>query len=196
MICLTSLSPPAQLETSLGQASLQEDSADDSKSASDPKSLTMAVTSQADISSRSVDWRLATPQMAKSLSQHLCDAFFESCCFVLPSFSYYRDRLPAYRNATNVAPSTKVAIAAFCAVGARASPHSVSVHASLIADDTHLCRSSTGPPRNQGLSRRRSRSSRSPSAQRRYSSTISLPRASRPSSFAVLRTRIDGRGQD
>lgn len=95
-------------------------------------SSTAHVTSNTEIGQRSVDWRLATPQMAKSLSQHLCDAFFESCCFVLPTFSYYRARLPEYRDLTDIDASTKVAIAAFCAVGARASPHSVSRHRGIM----------------------------------------------------------------
>ncbi|ORY62706.1 hypothetical protein BCR35DRAFT_326679 [Leucosporidium creatinivorum] len=77
-----------------------------------------------DLGPSSVDWRLATPQMAKSLSQHLCDAFFTSCCVLLPAFSYYRDKMPQYRGEQNLPSSTKVAIASFCAVGARASPHS------------------------------------------------------------------------
>lgn len=100
-----------------------------------------------DIGHGSVDWRLATPQMAKSLSQHLCDAFFTSCCVLLPAFSYYRVKMPQYKDGLDLPDSTKVrswwsihgeralsltcetaqvAIAAFCAVGARASPHSVS----------------------------------------------------------------------
>ncbi|KAI5478681.1 hypothetical protein MNV49_004708 [Pseudohyphozyma bogoriensis] len=41
----------------------------------------------------SLDWRLATPQMEKSLTRSLCDAFFESCCFLLPSFAFYKNKL-------------------------------------------------------------------------------------------------------
>lgn len=105
-----------------------------------------------DIGHGSADWRLATPQMAKSLSQHLCDAFFTSCCVLLPAFSYYRVKMPQYKDGLDLPDSTKVrwwwpiygerglsltcgtaqvAIAAFCAVGARASPHSVSFPGSV-----------------------------------------------------------------
>ncbi|KAI5475546.1 hypothetical protein MNV49_001179 [Pseudohyphozyma bogoriensis] len=41
----------------------------------------------------SLDWRLAVPQLEWSLTQNLCDAFFDSCCFLLPSFSYFMNKL-------------------------------------------------------------------------------------------------------
>lgn len=56
------------------------------------------VLSTTDLGFGSVDARLSKPQLAKSLSAHLCDAFFESCCWLLPSFSYYRENLPAYHD--------------------------------------------------------------------------------------------------
>jgi len=73
----------------------------------------------------SLDWRLATPQMAKSLSQHLCDAFYESCCFLMPSFSYFRTHLPRFADPNGPLPrGGQAAIGAFLVIGARASPHS------------------------------------------------------------------------
>ncbi|SCV73437.1 BQ2448_7363 [Microbotryum intermedium] len=81
----------------------------------------------AQIGQRSVDWRLATPQLARSLTQHLCEAFFSSCCFQMPSFDFFRASMPQYQQVDKLAGPIQVAIAAFCAVGARASPHSVSL---------------------------------------------------------------------
>jgi len=66
-----------------------------------------------DLGPHSVDWRLATPQMAKSLSQHLCDAFFTSCCVLLPAFSYYREKMPEFINEKDLPSSTKVSDACF-----------------------------------------------------------------------------------
>lgn len=68
-----------------------------------------------DLGPGSVDWRLATPQMAKSLSQHLCDAFFTSCCVLLPAFSYYREKMPQYHGEKDLPSSTKVGQAAHAA---------------------------------------------------------------------------------
>ncbi|KAK4702835.1 hypothetical protein P7C70_g3383, partial [Phenoliferia sp. Uapishka_3] len=85
----------------------------------------------------SLDWRLATPQMARSLSQHLCDAFFESCCFLLPAFTYFRSRLPDYRaDPAQLDAQEKISIAVFCAVGARASPHSALLGIAASPDDS------------------------------------------------------------
>lgn len=45
------------------------------------------------IGHRSLDWRLAEPQMAVSLARHLCESFYESCCFLLPTFEWFRPRM-------------------------------------------------------------------------------------------------------
>lgn len=54
-------------------------------------------------------------------------AFLESCCSHLPAFNWFHSRLPDFRgDLSNLSGSAKVSIAAFSAIGARASPHSVS----------------------------------------------------------------------
>lgn len=69
-------------------------------------------------------------------------AFFDSCCAFMPAFKYFRTRLSDYQGDPGQLPpaakvrsqppcppqsltSWQVAIATFCAIGARASPHSV-----------------------------------------------------------------------
>lgn len=84
---------------------------------------------QSSIGASSLDWRLATPQMASALSQHLCDgefgetrregrrlitrslspAFFESCCFLLPTYNYYRTKIPILKGQEwQLSPAAKV----------------------------------------------------------------------------------------
>ncbi|KAM0791682.1 hypothetical protein ACM66B_003957 [Microbotryomycetes sp. NB124-2] len=114
----------AHLEAFLeGKSSVSETGSVASESPAANHGETSAV---ANIGHSSLDWQLATPVMAKSLSQHLCEAFFDSCCFLLPAFSYYRHQLESSLDLDSVPEPTKlqVAIAAFCAIGARASPHS------------------------------------------------------------------------
>jgi hypothetical protein len=77
----------------------------------------------------SLDWRLAMPAMASSLSRHLTEAFADSCCFLLPAFEFFRgkmgDLLATVGREDEMSPAQKVSLMAFCAVGARTSPHSV-----------------------------------------------------------------------
>lgn len=81
--------------------------------------------SDSSIGQRSLDWRLATPQMAASLSRHLVSAFFDSCCFLMPSFQYFRANLDAFKDPNALLPpGGKAAVSAFLVIGARASPHS------------------------------------------------------------------------
>ncbi|SCZ95259.1 BZ3500_MvSof-1268-A1-R1_Chr11-2g03389 [Microbotryum saponariae] len=115
------------------------------------------------IGQQSVDWRLATPQLARSLTQHLCEgsfsrsacyacyarpnlttvpcslivrsAFFSSCCFQMPSFDFFRASIPQYQQVDKLPGPIQVAIAAFCAVGARASPHSAVLGIAAAPDD-------------------------------------------------------------
>ncbi|KDE09871.1 hypothetical protein MVLG_00269 [Microbotryum lychnidis-dioicae p1A1 Lamole] len=89
----------------------------------------------AHIGQQSVDWRLATPQLARSLTQHLCEAFFSSCCFQMPSFDFFRASIPQYQQVDKLPGPIQVAIAAFCAVGARASPHSAVLGIAAAPDD-------------------------------------------------------------
>lgn len=88
----------------------------------------------------SLDWRLAGSEMAISLSRSLTSAFFDSCCSHLPAFTYFRARLADYSSPTPSANSpllSKSAIAAFCAIGARASPHSALLGIISAPDSNH-----------------------------------------------------------
>ncbi|GAA5868608.1 hypothetical protein JCM1840_005505 [Sporobolomyces johnsonii] len=71
------------------------------------------------------DWRLARSAMARMLVIQLVQSFFNCCCAYLPSFHAWHTRRPSLlRNVDNLDPASRVAVAAFCAMGARASPHS------------------------------------------------------------------------
>lgn len=73
----------------------------------------------------SIDWRLARKALSASLCLHLVDSFFTSCCAYLPVFEPWHKRLLYVRdNIDKLSPATRVAVAGFCAMGARASPHS------------------------------------------------------------------------
>ncbi|GAA6027174.1 hypothetical protein JCM8097_002455 [Rhodosporidiobolus ruineniae] len=111
------------------------------------QSLATSPTSSADsaalvssIGATSLDWRLAMPQLATSLSRHLTEAFTESCCFLLEPYNFFRSgatmnellRLPD----EGLTPAQKVSLAAFCAVGARTSPHSAVLGISIHPSDT------------------------------------------------------------
>ncbi|GAA5897072.1 hypothetical protein JCM8208_006161 [Rhodotorula glutinis] len=90
------------------------------------------------IGPHSLDWRLAEPHMASSLSRHLCDAFSDSCCFLLPTWEFFRTRmsdfLPGHEDRLSAAQ--RVALTTFCAIGARSSPHSAVLGISLKPEDT------------------------------------------------------------
>ncbi|GAA5959811.1 hypothetical protein JCM21900_001025 [Sporobolomyces salmonicolor] len=93
--------------------------------------------SGSNIGSQSIDWRLATPQMAASLSRHLCEAFFESCCFLLPAFEYFKPKSGDFlRDGDQLTTAGKVALTSFAAVGARTSPHSALLGISIKPEDT------------------------------------------------------------
>lgn len=58
---------------------------------------------------------------------HFTPAFFDSCCSLLPTFNYFSSRSANYRgDLSGLSGPAKVAVAAFCAIGARPSVHSVS----------------------------------------------------------------------
>ncbi|KAK4047722.1 hypothetical protein OIV83_005230 [Microbotryomycetes sp. JL201] len=78
----------------------------------------------ANIGAGSIDWRLATPQLAEQLSIHLCDAFSSSCCFLLPTYRWYQGNMSVIKSGVASSPANQVALAVFRAVGARTSPHS------------------------------------------------------------------------
>ncbi|GAA5936984.1 hypothetical protein JCM1841_003404 [Sporobolomyces salmonicolor] len=74
---------------------------------------------------RSPDWQLARTAMARMLVIQLVRSFFNSCCAYLPSFHAWHTRQTwLLRTVDNLDPASRVAVAAFCAVGARASAHS------------------------------------------------------------------------
>ncbi|GAA6011969.1 hypothetical protein JCM10207_003444 [Rhodosporidiobolus poonsookiae] len=90
------------------------------------------------IGATSISWRLATPQMMMALSRHLTEAFRESCCFLLPTYDWFRGaRMREFLTGdeSNLTPAHRVALAAFCAVGARTSPHSAVLGISLQPSD-------------------------------------------------------------
>ncbi|KAK4701620.1 26S proteasome regulatory subunit T3, partial [Phenoliferia sp. Uapishka_3] len=78
-----------------------------------------------DIGPSSVDWKLAQPAMAYSLTLSLLDASMHSCCFHLPAFRLFEGRLDYYKtNLANLDLPSQVAVAILTSLGARASPHS------------------------------------------------------------------------
>ncbi|KPV75536.1 uncharacterized protein RHOBADRAFT_53503 [Rhodotorula graminis WP1] len=90
------------------------------------------------IGPHSLDWRLAEPHMASSLSRHLCDAFSDSCCFLLPTWEFFRARMSDFLpgNEDRLSAAQRVALTTFCAIGARSSPHSAVLGISLKPEDT------------------------------------------------------------
>lgn len=78
-----------------------------------------------DVTESSADWTLARGAMAKMLAIHLVQSFFSSCCAYLPIFLPWQERKQwLLHNLDNLDPPSRVAVAVFCALGARASPHS------------------------------------------------------------------------
>ncbi|GAA6048818.1 hypothetical protein JCM3770_003637 [Rhodotorula araucariae] len=79
-----------------------------------------------------MDWKLARSAMAKMLVVHLVQSFFASCCAYLPAFDgWHTRRAWVLHNIDNLDPASRVAVAAFCAMGARASQHSAILGLSL-----------------------------------------------------------------
>ncbi|KAK4049491.1 hypothetical protein OIO90_005442 [Microbotryomycetes sp. JL221] len=77
------------------------------------------------IGERSVDWQLARPAMASSLSLHLLEASQHSCCFHLPAFHTFSNRIGHLKtNLTRLDIQGEVIVAVLASLGARASPHS------------------------------------------------------------------------
>ncbi|GAA5934975.1 hypothetical protein JCM3775_004664 [Rhodotorula graminis] len=71
------------------------------------------------------NWQLAKNAMARMLVVHLVQAFFASCCAYLPAFDgWHLRRTWILQNLDNIDPASRVSVAAFCAMGARASQHS------------------------------------------------------------------------
>ncbi|SCZ90713.1 BZ3500_MvSof-1268-A1-R1_Chr1-3g02176 [Microbotryum saponariae] len=75
--------------------------------------------------SLSLEVRLAKPALQRSFALHLLDAFFDSCCSNLPIFRPFLIRKShLYRQIDDLDPPSRVAVATFCALGVRATPHS------------------------------------------------------------------------
>uniref|UniRef100_A0A0K3CFP7 BY PROTMAP: gi/472585190/gb/EMS22756.1/ C6 transcription factor [Rhodosporidium toruloides NP11] gi/647400044/emb/CDR45149.1/ RHTO0S10e05534g1_1 [Rhodosporidium toruloides] n=1 Tax=Rhodotorula toruloides TaxID=5286 RepID=A0A0K3CFP7_RHOTO len=84
------------------------------------------------ISEEQPEWRLARAWMARTLVVHLILFFYNSCCAYLPAFSSWHDRRDwLINNVDNLDPASRVVATAFCAMGARASPHSAILGISL-----------------------------------------------------------------
>ncbi|GEM10503.1 C6 transcription factor [Rhodotorula toruloides] len=84
------------------------------------------------ISEEQPEWRLARAWMARTLVVHLILSFYNSCCSYLPAFSSWHDRRDWLINSVdNLAPQSRIVATAFCAMGARASPHSAILGISL-----------------------------------------------------------------
>ncbi|SCV68650.1 BQ2448_771 [Microbotryum intermedium] len=69
--------------------------------------------------------RLAKPALQRSFALHLLDAFYDSCCSNLPIFRPFLTRKShLYRQIDSLDPPSRIAVATFCALGVRATPHS------------------------------------------------------------------------
>ncbi|KAM0791491.1 hypothetical protein ACM66B_005944 [Microbotryomycetes sp. NB124-2] len=80
---------------------------------------------KSNIGERSIDWQLARPAMASSLTLHLLEASQHSCCFHLPAFHTFANRVPRLKsNLSRLDIQGEVIIAILASLGARASPHS------------------------------------------------------------------------
>ncbi|ORY79756.1 hypothetical protein BCR35DRAFT_304581 [Leucosporidium creatinivorum] len=88
--------------------------------------------------------RRAKPSLRRSFSLHLLDAFFNSCCSKLPVFRPWEARISSMVQCIDeLDPPTRVAVTAFCAMGARSTPHSALLGISSAA---------SADPRSVGLS--------------------------------------------
>ncbi|KAM0752855.1 hypothetical protein T439DRAFT_346629 [Meredithblackwellia eburnea MCA 4105] len=78
-----------------------------------------------DIGHRSIDWKLALPTMATSLTLSLLEESTQSCCFHLPAFHIFGSRISEYKaKITQLDLPSQVIVAILTSLGARASPHS------------------------------------------------------------------------
>ncbi|KAK4054956.1 hypothetical protein OIO90_003297 [Microbotryomycetes sp. JL221] len=99
-------------------------SVDTTGGASQSDSASVAALSPVQRDQASVGFDLKSSDIARNLSRHLCQAFFDSSDFQLSAFDKYRDQLQQHAERNNDLESTKVAIAVFCAMGARIIPYS------------------------------------------------------------------------
>ncbi|KAM0792606.1 hypothetical protein ACM66B_005267 [Microbotryomycetes sp. NB124-2] len=72
----------------------------------------------------SAESRARHPELQRSFSLHLLEAFFGACCSSLPVFRPWHSRLPTLFNLHDLDAPDRVAVATFCAIGARSTPHS------------------------------------------------------------------------
>ncbi|BGP31983.1 hypothetical protein JCM10296v2_003762 [Rhodotorula toruloides] len=99
--------------------------------------LASLVAGSSSIGQQSLDWRLAEPQMMSSLSRHLCLAFWESCCFLLPTYEFWKTRTDNLlaQDHEKLSPALRVALTSFWTVGARTSPHSAVLGIAIRPED-------------------------------------------------------------
>ncbi|GJN92545.1 hypothetical protein Rhopal_005575-T1 [Rhodotorula paludigena] len=84
------------------------------------------------VSENATEWKLVRSAMGQMLVVHLVQSFFASCCAYLPAFYGWHERRNwILHNIDTLDPASRVAVAAFCAMGARASPHSAILGISL-----------------------------------------------------------------
>lgn len=80
---------------------------------------------RSNIGEHSVDWKLAKPAMASSLTLHLLEASRHSCCFHLPAFHVFADRVGQLKSRLDSLDiQGEVIVTVLASLGARASPHS------------------------------------------------------------------------
>ncbi|BGO93696.1 hypothetical protein NBRC10512_006577 [Rhodotorula toruloides] len=92
------------------------------------------------ISEEQPEWRLARAWMSRTLIVHLILSFYNSCCAYLPAFSSWHDRRDwLINNVDNLDPASRVVATTFCAMGARASPHSAILGISLPSPNPTDC---------------------------------------------------------
>ncbi|SCV73552.1 BQ2448_7478 [Microbotryum intermedium] len=123
--------PSAMLQMILPQASTQD------------KGVLMSfLFGQSKLGTRSLDSRLAAPQLAQSLTLHLLDASQYCCCSKLSSFKALTEKLPYLKaNLSSLSPVNQAAVAILSAIGARGSPHSA-----LLGIDIPGLANGTAPP--------------------------------------------------
>ncbi|KAK4053184.1 hypothetical protein OIV83_001919 [Microbotryomycetes sp. JL201] len=84
----------------------------------------------------SAETRSRNPSLQRSFSLHLLEAFFAACCSSLPVFRPWHTRLPTLFNLRDLDAPDRVAVAVFCAIGARSTPHSALLGIANAASET------------------------------------------------------------
>ncbi|KAK4058638.1 hypothetical protein OIO90_000082 [Microbotryomycetes sp. JL221] len=72
----------------------------------------------------SAEARARQPALRQSFVLHLLEQFFSACCASLHSFKPWHTKIEALFNVNTLDAAERVAVATFCAIGARTTPHS------------------------------------------------------------------------